>query len=54
MKIAIPLAVDVRKTEPSSESAATTATPAASSTPGVTRLSGHQWPVRPVISIVAT
>jgi hypothetical protein len=53
MKTAIPLAVAVRKTDPRSESAATIATPAASSSPGTTMRSGHQWPVRPVITIAA-
>ena len=49
MKTAIPFAVEERKTEPSSESAATITTPAASSSPGTTTRSGHQSPVSPVI-----
>ena len=53
MKIAIPFAVAVRKTEPSSESAATIATPPASSIAGTTMWSGHQSPVRPVITMAA-
>ena len=51
MNTAMPFAVDESTTEPSSESAITTSTPAASSMPGQTRRSGHQWPVSPVIDI---
>ena len=40
-------------TDPSSDSAVTTRTPAASSTPGQRIRSGHQCPVRPVISSAA-
>ena len=53
MKTAIPFAVPDSTTEPSSESAITTSTPPASSTPGQTIRSGHQWPVTPVIDIAA-
>ena len=50
MKTAIPFAVGVRKTEPSSETAAITSTPPASSMPGMTTRSGVQFPFACVIS----
>src|SRR3954454_16221853 len=49
MNTAMPLAVEERTTDPSSESAITTSTAPASSTPGQRMRSGHQWPVSPVI-----
>ncbi len=49
----MPLAVDDRNTEPSSESAAITTTPAISPSPGATGWSGHQPPAAAVISSAA-
>ena len=49
MKTAMPLAVEVRKTDPRSDSAAITSTATTSPSPGSTGLSGHQPPLMPVI-----
>ena len=54
MKTAMPLAVEDRNTEPSSDSAAITSTASTSPAPGPTGSSGHQSPVIPVITIAAT
>ena len=54
MKTAMPLAVDDRKIEPSSESAAITDHRQHQAEPGPTGSSGHQSPAMPVISIAAT
>jgi hypothetical protein len=53
MKIAIPFAVDESKTEPSSDTAVTSATPPAISSGGVTIRSGHQCIVNPVMTTAA-
>jgi hypothetical protein len=52
MKTAMPFAIELRKTEPRSDSAATIRTPPASSSPGVTIWSGHHFPSACVSSIV--
>ena len=44
MNTAIPFAIELRNTDPSSDTAATIATPPASSNPGVTMRSGHHDP----------
>ena len=51
MNTAMPFAVAVRKTEPSSESATTITTAKASSAPAATTLSGHQPPTSPVVTV---
>ena len=51
MKTAMPLAVAVRKIEPSSESATTITTAKASSAPAAAGSSGHQPPIRPVVTV---
>ena len=53
MNTAIPFAVEESTIDPSSDSAITITTPNASSSPGHTMLSGHQWPVSPVIASAA-
>jgi hypothetical protein len=54
MNTAIPFAVELRKIEPSSDSAAITSTANTRPRPGPSGSSGHQSPVMPVISIAAT